>query len=48
MNMENKEILKCLFHFGFIVTHTISLDTSFSEKYFPFELTKINPAIFAN
>lgn len=48
MNMEDKEILNCLFHFGFIVNHTISLDTNFLEKYFPFELTKINPAIFAN
>lgn len=52
MKMEHKEILKCLCHLGFIVNHTIYLDTSFLEKYIPFEvvyrLIKINPAIFAN
>lgn len=32
MNMEHKENFKCLFHFGFILNHTIYLDISIPEK----------------
>ena len=49
--MENK-VLKIFVPFWFFGESIISLDTSFPEKYIPFELVyrliKINPAIFAN